>query len=157
MSKRYGREINGYAYHIRFEFGCFDHEIIGMGLKNLLVRAALHSLRTSCEMHACSCGVARQRSWQPVAAAPCLNSATLLRAFTLLTFLTPLLVSFRAPRPQMVVVVIALCTLIFLPTFISILAVFTVVCIDLQLLAVMSLAGLNFNSISCISLLIALG
>lgn len=61
------------------------------------------------------------------------------------------------PRAQAVVGVIAVCTLIFLPTFISILAVFTVVCIDLQLLSVMSLAGLNFNSISCISLLIALG
>lgn len=57
----------------------------------------------------------------------------------------------------MVILVIALCTFCFLPWFISLLAVFSVACIDLQLLSVMALAGLNFNFISCISLLIALG
>mmetsp|Transcript_17686 Transcript_17686/g.55155 ORF Transcript_17686/g.55155 Transcript_17686/m.55155 type:complete len:2040 (-) Transcript_17686:246-6365(-) len=91
-SETMGR-LKGFIYHVRFEFGYFDHNVVRMGLSNLAV----------------------------------------------------------------VVVVVALCTFCFLPAFISALAVFSVMCIDLQLLAVMSLVGLNFNSISCISLLIALG
>jgi len=93
VARRSDARISGYVYHVRIEFGYFDHMVLNMGLSNLGV----------------------------------------------------------------VVIVIAVCVFVFLPFFISALAVFSVVCIDLQLLSVMSLAGLNFNSISCISLLIALG
>jgi hypothetical protein len=99
----------------------------------------------------------RQRAARPPAWGQRLASGALLSPARLHGLPSPLACAALRCVPQLVVGVIALCTLIFLPTFISILAVFTVVCIDLQLMAVMSLAGLNFNSISCISLLIALG
>lgn len=37
-AKRTGYKLSGYVYHVRFEYGYFDHTILFTGLKNLLVR-----------------------------------------------------------------------------------------------------------------------